>query len=97
MVNAVIMASGYSTRMGKNKLMLPFKGKPIIEHVIDAIKECKFNEIILVGQEKEVLDIAKKKNILNCFKYKSLQRAKSIYRIRYFKYISIKRLYVFYR
>ncbi|WP_434293594.1 molybdenum cofactor cytidylyltransferase [Clostridium botulinum] len=64
MVSAVIMASGYSTRMRKNKLMLPFKGKPIIEHVIDAIKECNFNEIILVGKEKKVLDIAKRKNIL---------------------------------
>ncbi|HGG0417227.1 molybdenum cofactor cytidylyltransferase [Clostridium botulinum] len=71
MVNAVIMASGYSTRMGKNKLMLPFKGKPIIEHVIDAIKECNFNEIILVGQEKEVLDIAKKKNILTILNTKA--------------------------
>ncbi len=71
MVNAVIMASGYSTRMGKNKLMLPFKGKPIIEHVIDAIKECNFNEIILVGQEKEVLDIAKKKNILTVLNTKA--------------------------
>lgn len=64
MVNAIIMASGYSTRMGKNKLMLPLKEKPIIEHVIDAITKCKFNEIILVGQEKKVLDIAKNKNIL---------------------------------
>ncbi len=53
MVNAIIMASGYSTRMGKNKLMLPLKEKPIIEHVIDAITKCKFNEIILVGQEKK--------------------------------------------
>lgn len=64
MVNAVIMASGYSTRMGENKLLLPFKGKPIIEHVIDAIKECNFNEIILVGKEKQILDIGKNKNIL---------------------------------
>lgn len=64
MVNAVIMASGYSTRMGENKLLLPFKGKPIIEHVIDAIKECTFNEIILVGKENQILDIGKNKNIL---------------------------------
>ncbi|EJP6472925.1 molybdenum cofactor cytidylyltransferase [Clostridium botulinum] len=71
MVNAVIMASGYSTRMGKNKLILPFKGKPIIEHVIDAIKECKFNEIILVGKENKVLDIAKKKNILTVLNTKA--------------------------
>lgn len=71
MVNAVIMASGYSTRMGKNKLMLPFKGKPIIEHVIDTIKECNFNEVILVGRENKVLDIGKKKNILTVLNTKA--------------------------
>ncbi|WP_461615563.1 molybdenum cofactor cytidylyltransferase [Clostridium sp. Marseille-QA1073] len=64
MVNAVIMASGYSTRMGKNKLLLPFRGKPIIEYVIDAVQKCTFNEIILVGKEKQILDIGKSKNIL---------------------------------
>ena len=71
MVNAVIMASGYSTRMGKNKLILPFKGKPIIEHVIDTIKECNFNEVILVGRENKVLDIGKKKNILTVLNTKA--------------------------
>lgn len=52
--------------------MLPFKGKPIIEHVIDAIKECNFNEIILVGKEK-VLDIARRKNILTVLNTKAYQ------------------------
>ncbi|EJO5348642.1 molybdenum cofactor cytidylyltransferase [Clostridium botulinum] len=64
MVNAVIMASGYSSRMGKNKLILPFKGKTIIDHVIDSVKKCDFKEIILVCKEKAVLDIGKNKNIL---------------------------------
>ncbi|MBD8047890.1 MAG: molybdenum cofactor cytidylyltransferase [Clostridium argentinense] len=64
MVNAVIMASGYSTRMGKNKLLLPFRDRPIIEHVIDAVKKCTFNEIILVGKDSKILDIGKSKNIL---------------------------------
>lgn len=63
MVNAIIMASGYSTRMGKNKLLLPFRGKPIIEYVIDAVQKCTFNEIILVGKENQILDIGKSKNI----------------------------------
>lgn len=64
MVNAVIMASGDSSRMGKNKLMLPYNEKPIIEHVIDAVQKCNFNEVILVAKEKEVLDIGENINIL---------------------------------
>ncbi|WP_251860217.1 molybdenum cofactor cytidylyltransferase [Clostridium sp. Marseille-Q2269] len=64
MVNAIIMASGNSTRMGTNKLTLPYKGKFIVEHVIDSVKQCNFNNIILVGKEQQMLDIAKDNNIL---------------------------------
>ncbi|GAA0727716.1 molybdenum cofactor cytidylyltransferase [Clostridium malenominatum] len=63
MVSAVIMASGYGKRMGQNKLLMPLKGKPVLEHVINSIKRCDFNEIILVGRDKEVLDLGFDKGI----------------------------------
>lgn len=34
-IDAIILAAGLSTRMGRNKLLLPFRGKPILQHVID--------------------------------------------------------------
>lgn len=63
MISAVILASGYSNRMGRNKLLLPYKKKPIVEHVIDAILSCNFSNIILVGRDVEVINIGKRKNI----------------------------------
>ncbi len=38
-ISAVILAGGRSTRMGgKNKGLLPFRGRPMIQHVIDRIR-----------------------------------------------------------
>ncbi|GAA0744780.1 molybdenum cofactor cytidylyltransferase [Clostridium oceanicum] len=76
MVTAIIMASGFSKRMGKNKLMMNFKGKPIIKHVIDNIKNICFNEIIFIGRDKDVLDIAKKEG-LNTFENTKAYKGKS--------------------
>lgn len=68
MVSAVIMASGFGKRMGKNKLLLPLWGKVIIEYVIEAALNSNLDEIILVGRDEGVLSIAREngvKTILN--------------------------------
>lgn len=68
MVNAIVMASGFSTRMGKNKLLMKYRGKTIIENVFDAISKCDFNEVVVVSQYEEILRIAKQynfKDVLN--------------------------------
>lgn len=62
MINAIVMASGFSTRMGKNKLLMVYRGKTIIENTLDILKKCNFKEIIVVSQYKEVLSIASKYN-----------------------------------
>ncbi len=54
---AVIMASGFSRRMGKNKLLLKHKGKTFIENTVDKVLECGFDKIILVTSHKEVEQI----------------------------------------
>lgn len=36
---AVILAAGASSRMGREKLLLPFRGKPMIEYAVDAARE----------------------------------------------------------
>lgn len=63
MINAIVMASGYSKRMGVNKLLLTYKGKTLIESILDKIKECGFYDIILVAQDKKVLEIGREKGI----------------------------------
>lgn len=67
MINALIMASGYGSRMGQNKLLLDYKGKPLIEHTMDRILECNFNDKIVVTQYKEILDLAERKYIKGAY------------------------------
>lgn len=65
MINAIIMASGLSTRMGENKLLLDYKNSPIIEHTFKAIKDIRFNKVIVVSQYEEVLNLAQKYNYIS--------------------------------
>lgn len=67
MVNAIIMASGFSKRMGENKLLLDYKGISIIEHVFKEVSKSNFKEVTLVSQYKEVLKIGKEYNF-KCIK-----------------------------
>ena len=41
-ITAVILASGFSKRMGCNKLLLPVEGKAMIAHVFDAVRQVEF-------------------------------------------------------
>ena len=64
MVSAIIMASGQSKRMGENKLLLPYKGKAIIEHVLDKVISFNFRSIVVVYNHKEILEMCKDRKIL---------------------------------
>jgi molybdenum cofactor cytidylyltransferase len=54
MVSAVVLAAGMSTRMGRNKLLLTFRDKPLVVHAVDTLMASKAGEIIVVlGHESE--------------------------------------------
>jgi molybdenum cofactor cytidylyltransferase len=54
MVSAVVLAAGMSTRMGRNKLLLTFRDKPLVVHAVDTLIASKAGEIIVVlGHESE--------------------------------------------
>ncbi len=63
MLNAIIMASGFSNRMGANKLLLTYKDKTLIENILDKIVQCGFYDIILVAQDKKILDMGNSRGI----------------------------------
>jgi molybdenum cofactor cytidylyltransferase len=63
MISAIILASGYSKRMGKNKLLLIYRGKSLIEHTIETISKCGFSEVILVAREEEIIEIGNRNGI----------------------------------
>lgn len=62
-MNGIILASGFSTRMGKNKLLMKINNEEIIRRVIKEVKKSNISNVILVAREKEVLDIGKEENI----------------------------------
>lgn len=48
MISAIVLAAGESTRMGFPKLLLPIKGKSLLQHVIDNALQSKVGEVIVV-------------------------------------------------
>lgn len=63
MVSAIILASGYSKRMGRNKLLLKYRGKTLIQRTIETVLQYEFSEVILVGREEEIIQIGNKNGI----------------------------------
>lgn len=72
MITSLLLAAGSSSRMGKPKMLLPFKGKTFLQHTIDEIKNSNADNLVVVTgcyhqQLTEVLlpqsiDIAENKN-----------------------------------
>ncbi|RKD32984.1 molybdenum cofactor cytidylyltransferase [Thermohalobacter berrensis] len=63
MITGIIMASGFSRRMSKDKLLLKIKGVPIIERVIKTAVKSKIDEIILIYRKNEIKKIGQKYGI----------------------------------
>lgn len=48
MISAVVLAAGTSQRMGQPKLLLPFNGERVIEHVVRTVTAADVDEVIVV-------------------------------------------------
>jgi len=54
MISAIVLAAGEAKRMGGNKVLLPWQGKTLLEHVLSRLLHSQVDEIILVlGHEAE--------------------------------------------
>jgi molybdenum cofactor cytidylyltransferase len=60
---AVVLAAGKSERMGKNKLLIKFSGKMLIDYILDALKNSEIDETVIVLGHKpwEIADAIKPK------------------------------------
>ncbi len=67
MIAGIILAAGFSARMGKNKLLLELNGLKLIEKVIEESSASALDEIILVYKDAEVKKAAKKYGIKTVF------------------------------
>ncbi|MDP6084402.1 MAG: nucleotidyltransferase family protein [Verrucomicrobiota bacterium] len=48
MIHAIILAAGESRRMGKQKMLLPYGGKTVIEHIVTRVLQCGVGGITVV-------------------------------------------------
>ena len=54
MVSAVVLAAGASTRMGTQKLLLPFGGEPLIRRAVRQVVATGFDDVLVVlGSEHQ--------------------------------------------
>ena len=53
-VSAVVLAGGYSRRMGRNKAELPLGGKTLLEHQTEKLRELGIRDIMLSGYEGQL-------------------------------------------
>lgn len=63
MITGIILASGFSRRMGSDKLLIEIDGEKIIERVIEACCKSKLDDIILIYRSEDIKEIAIKYNI----------------------------------
>ena len=47
-IGAVVLAAGASTRFGSPKALAELDGRPILEHVLDAVREAGIDAIVVV-------------------------------------------------
>jgi molybdenum cofactor cytidylyltransferase len=47
-IGAVILAAGASTRFGSPKALAELDGRPILEHVLDAVREAGIDDVVVV-------------------------------------------------
>jgi len=62
--DAIVMASGYSKRMGKNKLQLPYRDTNLLGYTLEKLSFLPFYNIYVCGREDWVESLAKKFNYI---------------------------------
>ncbi len=55
-MTTVLLAAGLSLRMGRNKLLLPYNGKTIIENTLLSILPLSKKVIVVTGNEREKIE-----------------------------------------
>ena len=65
MIDAIILAAGRSRRMGTQKLLLPFAGQTVIEHIVDQVLAAAVRDTVAVvaGENDAVAAALSKKSI----------------------------------
>ena len=57
-ISAIILAAGKSTRMGQQKMLMPWGEMTVLEKVIETLRMAKIEDIVLVTNSKIALELA---------------------------------------
>lgn len=55
-MTTIILAAGLSSRMGRNKLLLPYLGTTIIENTLSSVMEISDKVLVVTGFEREKIE-----------------------------------------
>lgn len=62
--DAIVMASGYSRRMGENKLKLPYRDTNLLDYTFEKLSYLPFYNIYVCGREEWVKNLTKEYNYI---------------------------------
>ncbi|MCZ6515366.1 MAG: nucleotidyltransferase family protein [Acidobacteria bacterium] len=48
MIAAVVLAAGESSRMGRDKALLPFRGSTFLEHIVSTLRQAQVKKMVVV-------------------------------------------------
>ena len=55
-MTTILLAAGLSSRMGRNKLLLPFRGRTVIENTLSSVLEISERIIVVTGFERDKIE-----------------------------------------
>lgn len=72
-VSAIVMASGHSKRMKRDKLLMKLNNKEIFKYIVDTISEIDFDRKILVARKDLILSYGEEKGFTSVKNEKSFK------------------------
>jgi molybdenum cofactor cytidylyltransferase len=72
MISAIVLAAGQSTRMGRQKMLLPWRNTTVLEHVIATIQAAGIKDVLVVtgSEQGEIEKLAGRANARATFNEK---------------------------
>lgn len=62
-IGCIVMAAGKSVRFGKNKLLAPLAGRPLLAHTLDALPRERFARIVAVTSDDDVTALCEARGV----------------------------------